>query len=237
MNVSSQPDGIIVPDWELPPNVHAAVTTRAFGNLAVHVGDDPAAVLLRRRVLQRSLALPTAVTWLQQQHTHRVLHWPFQSAIADAAYSDSPESVCAVLTADCLPILCCSDDGREIAAVHAGWRGLADGVLKSALASFKTPATQIRVWIGPSIGASVFEVGDDVRDAFVARHPSNVEYFLAHSSKWLADLASIAADECLRAGVKNITKSDECTVRNNTRWYSWRKEKAAARFASIIWRN
>ena len=237
MNVSSQHDGIIVPDWELPPNVHAAVTTRAFGNLAVHVGDDPAAVLLRRRQLQRSLKLPTAVTWLQQQHTNRVLRWPFKSAVADAAYSDLPQSVCAVLTADCLPVLCCSNDGKEIAAVHAGWRGLADGVLQNALASFKTPAAQLRIWIGPSIGASAFEVGDDVRDRFVVRHSSNAEYFLSHSGKWLADLASIAADECLRAGVEDITKSSECTVRNNRSWYSWRKEKAAARFASIIWRN
>ena len=237
MNVSSQHNGIFTPDWGLPPNVHAAVTTRAFGNLAVHVGDDPAAVLLRRRQLQRELKLPRAVTWLQQQHTNTVLRWPFQSSVADAAYSDTPNSVCAVLTADCLPILCCSDDGEEIAAVHAGWRGLADGILQKALASFETPATRIRVWIGPSIGASVFEVGNDVRDAFVTRYSSNAEYFLAYSGKWLADLASIAADECSRAGVKNITKSDECTVHNNTNWYSWRKEKAAARFASIIWRN
>ena len=237
MNVSSQHDGIIVPDWELPSNVHAAVTTRAFGNLAAHVGDNPAAVLLRRRQLQRSLKLPSAVTWLQQQHTNKVLRWPFKSAVADAVYSDDPQSVCAALTADCLPILCCSDDGKEIAAVHAGWRGLASGVLQNALASFKSPAANIRIWIGPSIGASAFEVGDDVRDVFVARHSSNAEYFISHSDKWLADLASIAADECLRAGIEDITKSCECTVRNNRSWYSWRKEKAAARFASIIWRN
>lgn len=237
MNVSSQHDRILTPDWSLPPNVHAAVTTRAFGNLAAHVGEDPAAVLLRRRQLQRSLKLPTRVTWLQQQHTNKVLCWPFKSAVADAAYSESPKSVCAVLTADCLPILCCSDDGKEIAAVHAGWRGLACGVLENALASFKSPAANIRIWIGPSIGASAYEVGNDVRDVFVARHSSNAEYFLSHSGKWLVDLASIAEAECLRAGVKNITKSNECTVHNDTSWYSWRKEKAAARFASIIWRN
>lgn len=237
MNALSRHDGILTQRWELPPNVHAAVTTRAFGNLAVHVGDDPAAVLLRRRQLQRSLTLPTAVTWLQQKHTNTVLRWPFKSAVADAAYSDSAQSVCAVLTADCLPILCCSDDGKEIAAVHAGWRGLADGVLQNTLASFKAPAANLRVWIGPSIGALAFEVGNDVRDAFVARHSSNKEYFLVHFNKWLADLASIAAAECARAGVKAITRSDECTVRNNTSWYSWRQEKATARFASIIWRN
>ena len=237
-NALNRHEAILTPDWELPPNVHAAVTTREFGNLAVHVGDDPAAVLLRRRQLQRSLKLPTAVTWLQQQHTNRVLRWPFKPAVADAAYSDLPQSVCAVLTADCLPILCCSDDGKEIAAVHAGWRGLADGVLQNALANFKTPAANIRIWIGPSIGTSAFEVGDDVRDAFVACHSFNAGYFLSQpSNKWLADLASIAADECLRSGVKGITKSGECTVGNNTSWYSWRKEKAVARFASIIWRN
>lgn len=236
-NALNRHEAILTPDWELPPNVHAAVTTREFGNLAVHVGDDPAAVLLRRRQLQRSLKLPTAVTWLQQQHTNRVLRWPFKSAVADAVYSDLPQSVCAVLTADCLPILCCSDDGKEIAAVHAGWRGLADGVLQNALANFKTPAANIRIWIGPSIGASAFEVGDDVRDAFVTRCSFHAKYFLSHADKWLADLASIAEAECLRAGLNNITKSDECTVGNNTSWYSWRKEKAAARFASIIWRN
>lgn len=227
----------MLPDWELPPNIYAAVTTRAFGNLAVHVGDDPAAVIWRRRRLERELELPRSVTWLQQRHTDKVLRWPFKSAVADAAYSDLPNSVCAVLTADCLPILCCSDDGKEVAAVHAGWRGLADGVLRKALANFKTEATNIRVWIGPSIGALSFEVGNDVREAFVARNLSNVEHFTPRADKWLADLASIAADECVRAGVNNITKSGECTVRNNTSWYSWRKEKAAARFASIIWRN
>ncbi|MGM0906824.1 MAG: peptidoglycan editing factor PgeF [Pseudomonadota bacterium] len=237
MNASNRHEAILTPDWKLPPNIHAAVTTKEFGNLAVHVGDDPAAVLLRRRKLQRLLKLPAAVTWLQQQHTNRVLRWPFKSAVADAAYSNSPKSVCAVLTADCLPILCCSDDGKETAAVHAGWRGLANGVVQNALASFKTPAANIRIWIGPSIGATAFEVGDDVRDTFVARHSSNAEYFLSYSGKWLADLASIAEAECLRMGVKNITKSSECTVHNNTSWYSWRRDKAAARFASIIWRN
>ncbi|MCA1767870.1 MAG: peptidoglycan editing factor PgeF [Idiomarina sp.] len=237
MNASNRHNGIIFPEWELPPTVHAAVTTRAFGNLAAHVGDDPATVILRRRKLQRELELPETVTWLQQQHTDNVLQWPFKSAVADAAYSNSPNSVCAVLTADCLPILCCSDDGNEIAAVHAGWRGLARGVLQNALSNFKTSATNIRVWIGPAIGASCFEVGDDVRDAFVACHLSNIEHFTSLSDKWLADLTSIAAEECQRAGVKNITRSNECTVRNNIHWYSWRKEKAAARFASIIWRN
>ncbi|RUO71604.1 peptidoglycan editing factor PgeF [Idiomarina ramblicola] len=237
MNALNQSEGIMFPDWELPPNIHAAVTTRAFGNLAVHVGDDPAAVILRRRRLQRELELPRAVTWLQQRHTDKVLQWPFKSAVADAAYSQFPNSVCAVLTADCLPILCCSDDGKEIAAVHAGWRGLVDGVLREALASFKAEAANIRIWIGPSIGVQSFEVGNDVRDAFIACNSSNVDHFISHSNKWLADLASIAADECLRAGVKSVTKSGDCTVRHNASWYSWRKEKAAARFASIIWRN
>lgn len=237
MNASNQHEGILIPDWELPANVYAAVTTRAFGNLAAHVGDDPAAVLLRRRKLQRALALPHAVTWLQQQHTDKVLSWPFKPAVADAAYSASSASVCAVLTADCLPILCCSDDGEEIAAVHAGWRGLADGILQRTLANFKTSAANIRVWIGPSIGAQSFEVGEDVREAFITRHASNVKHFISLSDKWLADLASIAADECGRAGIKNITMSGQCTVRNNASWYSWREEKAMARFASIIWRN
>ena len=121
------------PNWTLPDNVGVAITTRAFGNLAVHVGDDPAAVLLRRRRLERELSLPHSVVWLQQQHTSNVLSWPFKTSIADAAYSSQPGSVCAVLTADCLPILICSSDGKEIAAIHAGWRGLADGVLQKAL--------------------------------------------------------------------------------------------------------
>lgn len=225
------------PDWALPPGVHAAVTNRAFGNLAVHVGDDPAAVILRRRKLQRSLELPRAIIWLQQQHTNDVLRWPFTSSIADAAYASEAGSICAVLTADCLPILCCSDDGKEIAAVHAGWRGLANGVLKNALANFKTAPANIRIWIGPSIGAQAFEVGDDVRQNFIACHPSNAEHFIPRDDRWLADLASIAADECDRMGVHQVINSNECTVVNNASWYSWRGESAAARFASIIWRN
>lgn len=225
------------PNWRLPDNVGVAITTRAFGNLAVHVGDDPAAVLLRRRRLERELSLPHSVVWLQQQHTSNVLTWPFKTSIADAAYSSQPGSVCAVLTADCLPILICSSDGKEIAAIHAGWRGLADGVLENALEKFSTDPSGLSVWIGPAIGPDLFEVGQDVFDAFVSINSDAKPFFKAYGAKWLADLSGIAEMICRQFGITAITQSNECTVTHSELWYSWRKEKAAARFASIIWRK
>lgn len=225
------------PNWTLPDNVGVAITTRAFGNLAVHVGDDPAAVLLRRRRLERELSLPHSVVWLQQQHTGNVLSWPFKTDIADAAYSSKPGSVCAVLTADCLPILICSSDGKEIAAVHAGWRGLADGVLQNALEKFSAEPSSLSVWIGPAIGPDAFEVGQDVFDAFVSINSDTKLFFKAANAKWLADLSGIAEMICRQFGITAISQSSECTVARSELWYSWRKEKAAARFASIIWRK
>jgi YfiH family protein len=225
------------PNWTLPDNVGVAITTRAFGNLAVHVGDDPAAVLLRRRRLERELSLPHSVVWLQQQHTSNVLSWPFKTSIADAAYSSQPGSVCAVLTADCLPILICSSDGKEIAAIHAGWRGLADGVLQKALEKFSAEPSSLSVWIGPAIGPDAFEVGQDVFDAFVSINSDAKPFFKAAGAKWLADLPGIAEMICRQFGITAITQSYECTVTHSELWYSWRKEKAAARFASIIWRK
>ncbi len=225
------------PNWTLPDNVGVAITTRAFGNLAVHVGDDPAAVLLRRRRLERELSLPHSVVWLQQQHTSNVLSWPFKTSIADAAYSSQPGSVCAVLTADCLPILICSSDGKEIAAIHAGWRGLAGGVLENALAKFSADPSSLSVWIGPAIGPDAFEVGQDVFDAFVSINSDAKPFFKAYGAKWLADLPGIAEMICRQFGITAITQSYECTVTHSELWYSWRKEKAAARFASIIWRK
>ncbi len=225
------------PNWTVPDNVGVAITTRAFGNLAVHVGDDPAAVLLRRRRLESELSLPRSVVWLQQQHTSNVLSWPFKTDIADAAYSSQPDSVCAVLTADCLPILICSSDGKEIAAVHAGWRGLADGVLQNALEKFSANPSSLRVWIGPAIGFDAFKVGQDVFDAFVSANSDAKRFFKAVNTKWLADLPGIAEMICRQFGITDITQSYECTVTHSELWYSWRKEKVSARFASIIWRK
>lgn len=237
MNDLSQKADIWIPDWALPKGVQAAVTTRQFGNLAAHVGDDPAAVVLRRRRLQRRLDLPETPQWLHQQHTDTLVRWPFRANVGDGVYSGSESSVCAVLTADCLPILCCSDDGREIAAVHAGWRGLAKGILGNALNAFQASPHRIRVWIGPAIGLQAFDVGADVRDVFIARHTDNRWHFQPFGQKWLADMPAIAVAECARMGVSAVTLSDQCTVENNHQWFSWRHEKATARFASIIWRN
>ncbi|MTJ01328.1 MAG: peptidoglycan editing factor PgeF [Idiomarina piscisalsi] len=237
MTSLSVTQNVFHPNWTLPDNVGVAITTRAFGNLAVHVGDDPAAVLLRRRRLERELPLPHSVVWLQQRHTSNVLSWPFKTTIADAAYSSQPGSVCAVLTADCLPIFICSSDGKEIAAVHAGWRGLADDVLQNALEKFSADPSALSVWIGPAIGPDAFEVGQDVFDAFVSNQSKASHFFEPHGDRWLANLPGIAELICRQFGINEITQSDECTVNHSDLWYSWRNEKAAARFASIIWRK
>lgn len=236
------PNCIVTPDWSRPDNIGVAITTRAVGNLAVHVGDDPAAVLLRRRQLQRQLQLPSAINYLSQQHTDRVSRYPQIERPSDGVWAGQVAS-CAILTADCLPLLLCSNDGQQIAAVHAGWRGLASGILLNAIKQFDAPADQLRLYIGPAICPKCFEVGADVVRAFTSAIPRAGSYFSESTSaedgtpRWLCNLAGIAAHQAQLAGIKHIQQSNECTACGGETFYSYRKNKDAGRFASIIWRK
>lgn len=236
------PGSIITPDWLLPDNVGVAITTRAWGNLAAHVGDDPAQVLLRRRRLHRQLQLSVAINFLTQQHTAAVSKYPTIQRPSDGVYANRIAS-CAVLTADCLPLLICSEDGQQIAAVHAGWRGLAAGILTHAIRQFSAPPESLRLFIGPAICQRCFEVGADVVDAFSALGKVAADHFTEGaaaddgSPRWLCDLAGLAQQQAQLAGINHLQQSGQCTACSTDSFYSHRKCKDKGRFASIIWRK
>ncbi len=230
----------LIPDWPLPAGVFAAVTTvTSPGNLAAHVNAEPAAVVRHRRQLVRDLGLPCAPRWLQQYHGTEAVDFAEirAGAPADAVFSRQSASVCAVLTADCLPVLLASCDGSEIAAVHAGWRGLAAGVIENTLQQLTTAPADMRAWIGPAISPAHFEVGGDVFDVFAARGLADSQNFLPQPhGKWLADLPDLARKVLNRAGVPDVTLSRLCSY-SDPRWYSYRRTPTAGRFASMIWKN
>jgi len=245
----------IVPDWPAPARVHAGMTTRIGGvsqgpyaslNPASHVGDDPAAVAENRRRLRAGL--PDEPFWLNQVHGVAVAEFADASGMppeADASVARRPGQVCAVLTADCLPVLFCDRAGTVVAAAHAGWRGLAAGVLEATVASMRVPADGVLAWLGAAIGPEVFEVGEEVREAFVAAHPLAATAFrpawpgtLDHAPrKWLADIYALARIRLAAIGVGEVYGGGLCTVRDAARFYSYRRDGVTGRMASLIWLN
>jgi uncharacterized protein, YfiH family len=243
-------DSWIFPDWPAPSRVHAAVTTRlgpglSTGpferfNLGLRTGDSADAVHSNRGALQQALALPAPPRWLRQVHGVTVAELgPLPSADepqADAAVSHIPGTVLSILTADCLPVLFCTDDGSEIGAAHAGWRGLAAGVLEAALDQLRAPRGQMLAWLGPCIGAASYEVGEEVRAAFVDRASTAAYCFTpSRAGHWYCDLAALARQRLQAAGVQHIHGGGFDTFRD-TRFYSYRRDGArSGRFASLIW--
>ncbi len=238
-------DDWIIPDWPAPPIVRALVTTRSGGvsvgpyaslNLGDHVGDDPRAVAENRRLLRRHL--PAEPRWLAQVHGTRVVRaesvcGPEQ---ADAAHTSVPHTVCAVMTADCLPLLLCDADGSEVAIAHAGWRGLAEGVVERTVAAMARRPQRLLAYLGPAIGPSAFEVGDDVRAAFLARGAAAAAAFRPHGAgKWLADIYELARQRLRDAGVERVFGGGYCTVADQGRFFSYRRDKVTGRMASLIW--
>lgn len=243
-------DTWIFPDWPAPSRVHAAVSTRHGPgvsaapferfNLGLRSGDAVDTVQANRSALQQTLRLPAAPRWLRQVHDIGVAELgPLPSEVepqADAAVSHLPGTVLAILTADCLPVLFCSADGSEIAAAHAGWRGLAAGVLEATLTQLRSPRDQLLAWLGPCIGAASYEVGDEVRDAFVENEVTTAACFTAsRPGHWQCDLAALARHRLHAAGVKRIHGGGFDT-RTDERFYSYRRDGArSGRFASLIW--
>lgn len=237
-----------MPDWPLPPGVRAASTTRLGGvslgayrglNLGDHVGDDPRAVAANRAALMQALRLPAPPLWLSQVHGIAVAGADDPPGIAaDARYADRPGVVCAVLTADCLPLLLCSDDGREVAAVHCGWRGLAAGIVGRVVACFAAAPTALGAWLGPAIGPAAFEVGTEVRDVFVRRDAGAASCFCAGAAgHWRADLYGLARRDLAAAGVQRVHGGELCTVADRERFYSYRRDGVTGRMASLVWRE
>lgn len=236
----------IIPDWPAPAAVRAVTTTRTGGvslppydslNLGDHVGDDPLAVSTNRRYLYESLDLPAEPRWLKQVHgTCSVdVAGNVSDCEADAAYAHQKGVVCAVLTADCLPVLLCDRDARAVAAIHAGWRGLLNGVIEQTIADMAAEAELI-AWLGPAIGLEAFEVGDEVREAFVSKEAEAAAAFsVSPAGRWLADIYALARLRLQRCGVTSISGGEYCTFSDAERFYSYRRDGQTGRIASLIW--
>ena len=243
---SLHPDWI-VPDWPAPPNVRAFVTTRAGGassgpyasfNLGLRTADEPAAVAANRAAL-RSL-LPGEPVWLKQVHGNRVIDAdaPTAAPEADASVARNAGTVCAILVADCVPVLLTDRTGSTVAAAHAGWRGLSSGVLENAVRAMDCPPEGLMAFLGPGIGPGAFEVGSDVRDAFLGSDPDAHCAFVPHKpGKWLADLFALARRRLECAGVPLVFGGGLCTHSNPSRFFSHRRNPVTGRMAAVIWRD
>ena len=234
-----------VPDWPAPARVHALQTTRQGGmsrapyasfNLGTHVGDAAAAVAENRR--QLASMLPGEPLWLEQVHGCAVVlaEQAAGTPRADAAVTRRAGKVCAVMTADCLPLLLCDAAGSVVAAAHAGWRGLADGVIEATLRAMQVDAAQAMAWLGPAIGPQAFEVGGEVREQFVAQQAQAAKAFVPTTpGKWRADLYQLARLRLQAAGVQQISGGKLCTHGDAERFFSYRRDGQTGRMATLIW--
>lgn len=245
----------IIPEWPAPDCVKAFSTVRAGGfslapyhgnaagtgglNLGLHVGDDPVTVLKNRDLLKKRL--PSEPVWLNQVHGSDVVDAGKVAGIpdADASFTFQKDTVCVIMTADCLPVLLCTADGAAVAAVHAGWRGLAGGVLENAVGILgKKGGSGIMAWLGPAIGPAAFEVGEDVRKAFLHKDRKFSAAFRERKGaegKYLADIYELARGTLNKAGVSRVYGGDFCTVTDSGRFYSYRRDKVTGRMATGIW--
>lgn len=243
-------DSIIAPDWPAPSCVRALTTTRrlpgnsqppydAF-NLGLHSGENEATVRANRALLARAFALPSPPRWLHQVHGDRVLRMtaevPDGEPQADAAFTSESGVVLAIQTADCLPILVCAEDGAQIAAIHAGWRGLAAGVIEACVHRLSTPPSRLLAWLGPAIGQASYEVGGEVRDAFLCHHETaQAAFTAARPGHWHCDLYVLARQRLAALGVTRIFGGGLDTFAD-PRFYSYRRDGAhSGRMASLIW--
>ena len=234
----------IGPDWDAPSAVRACVTTRRGGvsrgpwhslNLGDHVEDVASDVVENRARLSVQLGLPAAPRWLNQVHGTRVCLPQEKPGCADAGVTDRPGQVCAVLTADCLPVFFCNDQGTHVGVAHAGWRGLLAGVLEQTLATFDGSSGRLMAWLGPAIGPTAFEVGDEVRAAFVASDAGSADDFRPHAEgRWLADLYGLARRR-LAGRVAEVSGGSYCTFSEPERFFSYRRDGVTGRMASLIW--
>ncbi len=237
------------------PGVHAVMTTRAGGvsvgayaslNLGCHVGDDPVAVAENRRRTREQLALPAEPAWLEQVHGTDVVELPVGYVAAssasppraDAAVTGAAGVVLAILVADCLPVLFASRDGRRVGAAHAGWRGLAAGVLERTLERLNAAPDAVQAWIGPGIGPTRFEVGGEVRAAFCDRAAGAASAFAPSATgRWMCDLTALARQRLAAVGVHDVSGGLGCTHSDPARWFSHRRSAPTGRMAALIWRT
>ena len=239
-------------DWPAPSNVHAFTTLRRPAGdstppfdrfyLGLPSGDDASVVAGNRLILERALDLPSAPRWLRQVHGTQAMRFDTTDDVdgdepeADAAATDVPGVVLAILTADCLPVVFAARDGSEVAAAHAGWRGLAGGVLEATLATLRTPSGQVIAWLGPAAGPERYEVGAEVRDAFLSSSASDEAAFVAtRPGHWHVDLYALARRRLRDVGVASVTGGALCTIGDAGRFYSHRRDQRSGRMATLVW--
>lgn len=237
------PESWLTPKWPVPGQVRAISTSREGGvstgpyssmNLGDHVHDDPVAVAENRHRLAEMLALPAEPLWMTQVHGVEVLG--AEGECADARIVGRPGQVAVVMTADCLPVLFCDRQGREVAAAHAGWRGLVAGILEKTVARMQAESEDILAWLGPAIGPTAFEVGDEVRQAFLDHDPqAQAAFFPSPQGRWLADIFLLARQRLASAGIIQVYGGGMCTYSDAERFYSFRRDGATGRMASLIW--
>lgn len=242
--------GWIIPDWPAPAGVNAVCTTRHGGesqppfdslNLGDHVGDNALTVAANRQRIEDVLHLPTEPLWLEQVHGTVVSNMDAVGVDgypqADASVALQPNQVSIIMTADCLPVLFCDRAGTRVASAHAGWRGLCEGVLENTLKQLECAADDILVWLGPAIGAEQFEVGDEVRTAFMKHDIRADAAFIPgeQPGKWLADIYLLAKQRLQQQGIEHIYGGGLCTVSDSERFFSYRRDGQTGRMASLIW--
>ena len=237
----------IYPDWPAPGNVSALTTTRVGGysvapfdsfNLSLRSGDNIEHVKRNRALLIKSANLPAEPRWLRQVHGNRVIDAAGSAAYseADGSYTHQPRVVCAVLTADCCPVFLCDRHGQRVAVLHCGWRGIARGLVEQGVARMGVPATELLAWLGPAIGPSSFEVGDDVYDAFTSCNLEAATAFKRReNSRWLADIYALVTQRLQAVGVTEISGANYCTVLERQRFFSYRRDRVCGHMASLIW--
>lgn len=241
---------IIKPDWPLLTNIHAFCTTRQSGfsllpyahfNLGTHVGEAVETTQLNREKLSRDYHLPSTPCWLKQIHSTRVINLIayHENIEADASFTHQKNRVCAILTADCLPLLITDVAGTVVAAIHAGWRGLSAGIIDSTIETLQVPTHQLYVWLGPAISQAYYEVDTTVYDAFQKNGFDVKSHFkqipVQAEEKWLVDLYGLAKDNLSRLGITRIYGGEYCTYQQSDLFYSHRRDKVTGRFASFIW--
>ena len=239
-------------DWPAPPGLRALTTLRSGDgvspppferfNLGLRCGDDPALAQHNRGLLAQWLELPSAPHWLRQVHGTHVLRCNTPPPAggdepeADAVVTSVPGVVLAILTADCLPVVFAARDGREVAAAHAGWRGLAAGMLEATVAAMHTPAKEVLAWLGPAAGPQAYEIGAEVREAFVARDAgADTAFVPTRPGHWRVDLYALARRRLAAAGVTEVHGGGLCTISDPMRFYSHRRDGRSGRLATLAW--
>lgn len=242
---------LIRPEWPTPDGIHAAFTLRQGGvseapfdtlNVGTHVGDRPEAVAENRARIGRALELPAAPAWLEQVHGIDVLNLDHvhSSLRADASFTRRPDRVCAIQVADCMPVLFAACDGSAVAAAHAGWRGLAGGVLEATVKALDIPPQNLIAWLGPAIGPTRFEVGDEVREAFLSQSRAQTSvaadaFESNERGRWWCDLHALGRLRLSALGIRSIHAGDWCTHTDAGRFFSYRRDGQCGRMTALIW--